>query len=167
MENSKILEALKMAILMEKRGQAFYSQVARQTKSTEIRQIFETMANEEVLHEKFLSEQFMEYSKNQKLSSVELPKENAENLIGMVLTEKIKKEINAASYEAAAISAAIDMESNAIKVYGDYAEKSADPAEKELFNWLSNWERTHHKILLDMDRELKESIWNDNQFWPF
>ena len=167
MENSKILEALKMAILMEKRGQSFYTQVAKQTQSDEIRKIFETMANEEVIHEKFLSEHFHQLAKNNKLSSIDLPKENAEGLINLVLTEKIKKEINAASYEAAAISAAIDMESNAIKVYGEYAEKATDQAEKELFTWLSNWERTHHKILIDMDKELKESIWNDNQFWPF
>ena len=167
MENSRILEALKMAILMEKRGQSFYSQVARQTQSEEIRKIFETMANEEVIHEKFLSDHFMELSKNNKLSSVDLPKADAEGLINLVITDKIKKEINAASYEAAAISAAIDMESNAIKVYGDYAAKATDQAEKDLFNWLSNWERTHHKILIEMDKELKESIWNDNQFWPF
>ena len=167
MENSKILEALKMAILMEKRGQAFYNQVAKQTKSNEIRKIFETMANEEVIHEKFLSEHFLQLSKNNKLSSIDLPKADADHLIGLILTNKIKKEINAASYEAAAISAAIDMESNAIKVYADYANKSTDVHEKELFSWLSNWERTHHKSLIDMDNELKESIWNDNQFWPF
>ena len=37
MENLKTLEILKMAILMEKRGHAFYSQVASQTKSFEIK----------------------------------------------------------------------------------------------------------------------------------
>ncbi len=167
MENSKITEALKIAILMEKRGQSFYSQVAKQTQSNEIRKIFETMANEELLHEKFLSDQFHQLSVNNKLTSVKLPKADADQLIGMVLTKNIKKEINAAGYEAAAISAAIDMESNAIRVYSEYAKKATDTHEKELFNWLADWERTHHKILIDMDNELKESIWFDNKFWPF
>ena len=167
MENSGILEVLKMAILMEKRGQSFYSQVAKQTQSNEIRMIFETMSNEEVLHEKFLAEQFHQLSQNKKLASVKLPKADSDHLIAMVLSKKIKKEINAAGYEAAAISAAIDMESNAIKVYSEYADKASDENEKELFNWLANWERTHHRILIDMDNELKESVWFDNRFWPF
>ena len=167
MENSKILDALKIAILMEKRGQSFYFQIAKQTQSSEIRKIFETMGNEEMIHEKFLKKHFIELTKNNKLSVIELPRVDAEELIDLVLTDKIKKEIDAASYEAAAISAAIDMESNAIKVYSDFANNTTDAIEKELFTWLANWERTHHKLLLEMDKELKESIWFDNQFWPF
>lgn len=165
MENSKTLEILKMAILMEKRGHAFYSQVAGQTKSPEIRNIFEIMAKEEVLHEKFLSDQYKELQKSQKLGEIALP--NADGFANIVLTENIKKEISAASYEAAAISAAIDMESNAIKVYSERAAIATDKNEKELFNWLANWEKTHHKILIELDNELKESVWYDNQFWPF
>lgn len=165
MENSKTLEILKMAILMEKRGQAFYSQVASQTKSPEVKNIFEIMAKEEVLHEKYLSDQFKELQKNQKLSNVSLP--TADGFDNIILSDNLKKEISAAGYEAAAISAAIDMESNAVKVYSERAISATDENEKQLFNWLANWEKGHHKILIELDNELKESIWFDNQFWPF
>lgn len=50
----------------------------------------------------------------------------------------MKKKINAASYEAAAILAAFDMESNAIKVYAEFAQKTKTKEEKELFDWRSN-----------------------------
>jgi len=166
MDTNKSLEILKMAILMERKGYAFYSQVAKSTQSQEIRQVFETMAKEEVLHEKFLSDTFKAIQKENKISSLALPKQE-DSFSGLILTDKLKKEINAASYEAAAISAAIDMESNAIKVYAEFAEKSESKEEKDLFMWLSNWERSHHAILLEMDKELKEAIWYDNQFWPF
>jgi rubrerythrin len=165
MENSKTLEILKMAILMEKRGQAFYYQVASQTKSPEVKNIFEIMAKEEVLHEKYLSDQFKELQKNQKLSNVSLP--TADGFDNIILSDNLKKEISAAGYEAAAISAAIDMESNAVKVYSERAISATDENEKQLFNWLANWEKGHHKILIELDNELKESIWFDNQFWPF
>ena len=165
MENSKTLEILKMAILMEKRGQVFYSQVASQTKSPEVKNIFEIMAKEEVLHEKFLSDQFREYQKNQKLSEVSFP--GADGFANIILSDNIKKEISAAGYEAAAISAAIDMESGAIKVYSERAKIATDENEKQLFNWLANWEGSHLKILIELDNELKESVWFDNQFWPF
>lgn len=166
MDTSKSLEILKMAILMERKGQAFYNHVAKSTQSDEIKSVFEIMAKEEVMHEKFLSDTFKAIQKENKVTSLMLPKQE-DHFSKFILTDKIKKEINAASYEAAAISAAIDMESNAIKVYADYAEKLQSSEEKELFTWLSNWEKSHHQILLDMDRELKEAIWYDNQFWPF
>jgi len=165
MENSKTVEILKMAILMEKRGQAFYNQVAKQTNSTEVKKVFEIMAKEEVIHEKFLSEQFALLHKNNKLSEIIFPK--AKGFEDVILTKKLKNEISAASFEAAAISAAIDMENNAIKIYSDRASLATDKNEKDLFNWLANWEKTHHEILLQLDNELKESIWFDNQFWPF
>jgi len=85
----------------------------------------------------------------------------------VILTKKLKNEISAASFEAAAISAAIDMENNAIKIYSDRASLATDKNEKDLFNWLANWEKTHHEILIHIDNELKESVWYDNQFWPF
>lgn len=166
MDTNKSLEILKMAILMERKGHAFYSQVAKTTNSQEIKHVFETMANEEIMHEKFLSETFKSLQKVNKTSSLSLPKLE-DKFSSLILTEKLINKINAASYEAAAISAAIDMESNAIRVYADFAQKVNTKEEKELFEWLSNWERSHHQILIDMDNQLKEAIWYDNQFWPF
>ncbi len=166
MDTNKSLEILKMAILMERKGHAFYSQVAKTTHSKVVKDIFETMAKEEILHEKFLSDTFKAVQKENKLTSLELPKQE-DSFSSLILTESLKKEISAASYEAAAISAAIDMENNAIKVYADFAKKATTEEEKKLFNWLSDWEKTHHQVLVEMDKELRESVWYDNQFWPF
>lgn len=79
----------------------------------------------------------------------------------------MKSQIAAAGFEAAAISAAIDMESKAVELYSESAENATDPRVKDLFRWLAEWEKGHHKLLYDLDKELKERIWNDNQFWPF
>jgi rubrerythrin len=167
MENQKTLEILKMSILMEKRGQAFYTQVARQTTSAEVKKIFEMMAKEEVLHEEFLVKQIKEFQKEGHLGTISLPKAEEESIVNFVLSDKVKKDISAAGFEAAAISAAIDMENNAIKIYGNRAAEATDPNEKALFAWLSEWEKSHHQILIDLDNDLKESVWHDNQFWPF
>jgi len=164
---TKTLEVLKLAILMERKGQAFYTQVARQTNNDDVKKIFEIMAKEEVLHEQFLSEQFKAFAKDNKLSSIALPKSEDDGIANMILNKDIKKSLSAASFEAAAISASIDMENNAIKVYSERAEQASDPNEKELFSWLANWEKSHLQILKDLDAELKEEIWFDNQFWPF
>jgi basic membrane lipoprotein Med (substrate-binding protein (PBP1-ABC) superfamily) len=125
------------------------------------------MASEESIHIKFLSEQFLSFEKNQEFTCPNLPDQAADSIANMILSEEVKQKIAAAGFEAAAISAAIDMEKKAIEVYSKQAEITADPNEKKLFNWLSDWEKGHLKILNDLDNELKEKIWYDNQFWPF
>ncbi len=167
MENNKTVDILKTAILMEKRGYSLYRNVAEQTKIPEVANIFNLMAKEEQLHAEFLSKQLTEYGKNQTLAELKLPAEDANAIINLILDKDLKKKISAAGFEAAAISAAIDMENNAIRIYGQRAEEATDPNEKALFAWLSDWEKGHHKLLQELDQELRESVWFDNNFWPF
>lgn len=64
METSQqAINILKTAILLERRGKAFYTQVARQSESKSARRIFEMMAEEEDAHIEFLSKQFVHYEK--------------------------------------------------------------------------------------------------------
>jgi len=167
METKKAIDILKMAILMEKRGYAFYSKVAENTADPEIKHIFLVMAEEETKHVKFLSEQFIQYDREQKFAHVVLPDLEHEAFTTLILTEEMKNKISSAGFEAAAISAAIDFEKRAIEVYSKQAELTSDPNERDLYKWLADWEKGHLKVLNDIDNELKEKIWNDNQFWPF
>ena len=164
MEN-KSIEILKTAILMEKRGKAFYEKVAQQTESPEVKKIFTMMAEEEQTHVEFLSKQFASYNQDKKFAKVELKSDAG--VADAILSADIKKQISAASFEAAAISAAIDMETKAIEVYSKQAAEATDPNEKELLAWLVILEKVHLKMLHELNEELKESIWYDNQFWPF
>jgi len=168
METKSPTDVLKMAILLEKRGKAFYTQVAEQTKDEEVRQVFTFMAMEEQMHVEFLARQFSFYEKN-KTFDVNDPMTSGgdESVINSILTDGMKSAISASGFEAAAISAAMDFETRAIEAYASRAAVATDPNEKEMFSWLAEWERGHHKVLHQMDEELKERIWNDNQFWPF
>jgi rubrerythrin len=166
METQKALDILKQAILLEKRGYSFYSTVANQCKDPDVKNIFMTMAVEETMHVKFLSEQFAHYDKTHSFLKVTVP-EGADDTSDHILSDEVKSKIAAAGFEAAAISAAVDFEKRAIEIYASRAAVTDDPNEKELYTFLSEWEKTHLKILMDLDNELKEKIWNDNQFWPF
>ncbi len=161
------LDILKQAILLERRGQVFYETVAKQTTNPNVQKIFEVMTEEEKMHEAYLASQYKSYQKSGKFEDEDLPDEDKDSITNMVLTEDMKNSIEAASYEASAISAAIDMETKAIEVYSKQAEQTSDPNEKKLFQWLADWEKTHHKILHDLDEDLKERVWQDNRFWPF
>jgi rubrerythrin len=167
METHKALDILKMAILMEKRGYAFYAKVAENSKDPETKHVFLVMADEEAKHVKFLSEQFIHYGKNHEFAKVDFPDLKEEGFTKLILSEDMKQKISSAGFEAAAISAAVDFEKRAIEVYTKQAEITTDPNEKALYHWLADWEKGHLKVLNDLDNELKEKIWNDNHFWPF
>lgn len=166
MEN-KALEILKMAILMEKRGKAFYEKMAEQTDSSGAKTIFMTMAEEEKAHVEYLSKQFSHYMKEKHFAKPDTSADISDDISSEIINKEIVKQISAASFEAAAISAAMDFETRAVEVYSKRAEEAEDPNEKEMYAWLAEWERGHHKILHDLNEALKESIWYDNQFWPF
>ena len=166
MEPTKAIDILKQAILLEKRGYSFYSTVAAQCKDEDVKNIFLAMANEETLHVKFLSEQFSHYDKTHSFLKVTVP-EGTDDASDHILSVEVKAKISAAGFEAAAISAAVDFEKRAIEIYANRAAETEDPNEKELYTFLSDWEKTHLKILSDLDNELKEKVWFDNQFWPF
>ena len=124
------------------------------------------MAEEEDGHIAFLSRQFAEYEKSGQFAqnTIEKPADDAE--AAMILSEQVKKEISAAGFEAAAISAAIDFENRAIEVYQGRANESADANERDMYQMLADWERTHFHLLHKLNEDLKEQIWYDNNFWP-
>ncbi len=167
MENKTAIDILKEAILLERRGKAFYSNVAEKSDSEAAKKIFTMMAEEEDEHIKFLSRQFAHYVKTNEFLKTEHHEEANDEIAMKVLSDDIKKQITAASFEAAAISAAMDFETRAVKVYSDRAESATDVNEKALYKMLADWETGHQHILHKLNEELKEDIWNDNNFWPF
>lgn len=167
MAEKKALEILKNAILLEKRGRAYYSQVADNTGSDAVRQFFRMMADEEKQHEQILAEQFRHYQASGKFMARDYADLSSSGVDAKVLTGQLKEQIAAAGFEAAAIAAAMALEKNAIELYGQRARDAADPEEKALYEWLRDWEKTHLDLLAQTDRELTEGVWFDNSFWPF
>lgn len=167
MEPNTTLEILKHAILLETRGKAFYSNAAENSKDPDVRRIFTIMADEEDDHIKYLEDQFRSYRDEGRFEFTEQLGKGNYSVVDQVITNQIAERISAVSFEAAAISLAIDMENRAIAAYSERAGNAADPNEKAFFKWLADWERSHHKILFQLDQELKEKIWADNSFWAF
>ncbi len=165
-KSDQVKEILKKAILLEKQGEAFYSKVAEQSESESLKSIFETMAKEEEKHVMYLSEHFAGYEKNGIFSTTDQLSDPSE-LADAVLSEEIKKSINAAGYEAAAVSAAIEMEKKAVSLYQSRAKATNNEKEKELYNMLAKWELTHLDLLTDLNDAIVESVWNENSFWPY
>jgi rubrerythrin len=167
MSEDRATEILKNAILLEKRGHAFYSKVAQQARGETVKKFFQLMAEEEVNHVKILSEQFKSYRSSKKFKPRDAAEQGEFSTLTEILTKDLKGQIAAADFEAAAVAAAMSMEKNAIQVYSSRASETRDPDEKALYHWLADWEAQHLNFLARIDREITEEIWHDNQFWPF
>jgi len=167
MEESTMLDILKQAILLERRGKAFYENIAEKAENKSVQEVFDMLAKEEQKHIQTLSEQFKAYHKDKKFISGDIYEKDTSSVASKVLTREIKEKISAAGFEAAAISAGIAMEERAVKLYSESAKNASDPEAKALYEWLAGWEREHLSMLMDIDKALLEKIWFDNKFWPF
>ena len=161
-----VLEVLKEAILSERRAAAFYEIAAKNTTDEGVRSIFATMAAEEKEHAKILGRQWANASQGKGFAPP------AQEPVGMreddeIISHAIKNGLLAAGFEAGAISAAMALEQGAIELYGKRAEAATDPNEKALYAWLATWEKGHLAFLAKIDDQLRESVWQDQNFWPF
>ena len=166
MSTTNTLEILKSALLLEIRGKAFYEKAAASAEKEVVKDFFNKMAEDEISHVEILSEQYRAYKKTGKFKPRALDG-SQEKIATEVLTEELKANIAAAGFESAAVSAAMGMEERAIKLYSGRAEKTDDPEEKALYEWLAEWETEHLEYLARIDKEVTETIWHDNAFWPF
>ncbi len=166
MDETKALDILKHALLMERRGKAFYGKMAEQAAAPAVREFFGMMAEEEDKHIEILSAQYRAYRERGAFDPAPRQDSPSDDFASQILSDRLKQQIEAATFEAAAIAAAMTMERDAIRVYGARAKAATDPEEKVLYQWLADWEAEHLEFLTRVDRELIEEIWNDNHFWP-
>ena len=165
MTETKSLDILKGAILLEQRGKALYESVVKTSESEGVTELFALLSREEDTHIGVLTRQFSRMSKGESFDIAELEKEHA-STHEAIITDDIVKSISAAGYEAAVIAAALEFEKKAVKYYSEHASGAESGDEKKLYDWLTEWEKNHMMMLARLDNELKEKIWYDNQFWP-
>ncbi len=167
MSEDRAIEILKSAILLEKRGKAFYGKVASQAGTKAVADFFHLMAEEEEKHIRLLAEQFKSYLKVGRFQAAAVPGVEEFRTVAEVLHPEMRRRIAAAEFEAAAVAAAMGFEKAAIELYAKRSAEAVDPDEKALYDWLARWETGHLEFLARLDREITETIWHDNRFWPF
>jgi rubrerythrin len=165
MAESKTIDILKGALLLEYRGKALYESVVKSSGSEDVKQLFNMLSKEEDKHISVLSKQFSRLSKGESFDVAELETEHA-TTHEAVLSDKLVKDISGAGYEAAVIAAALEFEKKAVKYYSERASQAESEEERKLYSWLTSWEKNHMLMMARLDNELKEKIWFDNQFWP-
>lgn len=167
MEKSNALNILKNAFLMERQGKTLYETARDKAEDEAVKSFFDSLARDEQEHMAILETQFKSIMKSGKFAAGGYETDGAAETPPDILDKNLKDKINAAGFEATAITAAVGFEQKAVDLYGARAETATDPEEKKLYQWLSTWEQTHLKKLLALQEDLQQQIWDDNSFWPF
>lgn len=165
MNENRILDILKNALLLEDRGRAFYKKAKEESKVEEVKKIFELMESEEGKHINFLKKQFESYLKENRFIQTKDFSIDFKPIEEKIF-DALKEKINITDYESMAIYIAITFEKEAVNFYDSKVYESHDENEKNIFTFLRDWEKTHVDFLSKIDEKLKEKIWFDNKFWP-
>ncbi len=167
MEVKKALEGLKIAMQTELNGIEFYKMAAEKTEDSKGKQVFKTLAEDEIKHFKELKRQYEHLLKdNDWLSRIEMGAPS--DFVGEspIFTDDIKTRIKERHFEMSALSIGALLESNSIDFYRKMKEESDDPVAKQLFEQLQKWEEKHLGAITKQIDLLKEEFWADAQFTP-
>ena len=152
---------------MERQGKALYETAKAQAENKEVKAFFQSLVEDEQEHMDILERQFKSFMSDGKFIAGNFEDVPGAQTAPDILSDAVKKNINAAGFESTAITAAIGFEEKAVNLYAQQAQEATDPEEKKLYHWLSVWEKTHLKKLAALEESLIENVWNDNNFWPF
>ena len=167
MSISSVLEILKNAYIMEQRGKTLYETAADHAEDPDVKEFFQALAEDEKVHMKILEHQFnaVHSSGRFEIESYQSDEQGSPGLD--ILDDTLLRKINAAGFEATAVTAAVSFEEKAVGVYAERAKEASDPEERRVYEWLSSWENIHLKKLTALQEALTKKIWDDNSFWPF
>jgi rubrerythrin len=145
------MNAYEYAMQMEKEGEIFYKELAKEAKEEGLKKIFTMLANEEIKHYKM----FEKLAKN--TEDITIPKMEVYTDAKEIFKE-MKKESVAYDFGDQQIDfyrRAIETEDKAYELYLEKANEMTDPKHKEIFLTIAQ-EELRHKDLLENILEFVE-----------
>ena len=170
MSDSRIetVKAIEQAIRAEVEGQNFYRMAAHATEDPKAREVFEKMAADEALHERFLRTLRTAIAEGSAGSTVPaLAKATSYAGSSPIFSDALKARIRTAHVEMTALSVGIQLELGAVSHYRRLAEASGDTGLRRTFEDLAAWESGHYQALIRQQDELKGDYWSGSGFAPF
>ncbi len=166
---NSVEEIFKYAITVENRGFEFYRNAAERTSNDTARQFFEEFAEEEREHKRVLAELYKTWKAEGKWKDDVLREEHKHgmDIHDPIIGQAIRKGLASDSYDTTAVDIAIVLEKEASAFYSTAADRVEDPELQRILRWLAEWEDDHLRYMVELNESLRETYWNDNNFWPF
>ncbi|MBN2134570.1 MAG: ferritin family protein [Acidobacteria bacterium] len=165
---NEIIAALRDAMKNEMDGYHFYLMAAETMKDSKGKELFKILAEEELMHLKFLEANYKSLHDTGKISpTAKLGDKHLFDGENPLFSDSIRDRIGDAHFEMTALSIAINLELNTIKHYKGYANHANDPEVRKFLEELVEWETGHYDALLKQDEALKEEYWEAAGFAPY
>jgi rubrerythrin len=166
--DKKLTDGLMEAIRAERDGYSFYMMAAGSTNDPKGKEVFETLAREELDHMNFLRQQYDAILKTGRPDrNLKLGPRKDLTGISPIFSERLKSRIKEAHIEMSALSIGIQLELDSIKFYKEQARIFDDPDICGFYNELADWETGHYNALWEQQQALKEDYWAAGGFAPF
>lgn len=137
------MNVFEFAMQMEKDGEAFYREIAKNTKEAGLQKIFNTLADEEVIHYNTFKSLYEKTSAEAVESNVLVKAKN-------IFTEMKAKGGISVTDDTSQIDAykkAMKAEEEAFTFYEKKAAEVSDPAEEKVLLTFAREERRHYRLL--------------------
>ena len=157
-----VKEAIETAIQMEKDGYAFYKKAAAQTSSDMGRSIFESLAEDELVHLDVFQKMFEEKVSDSEWN--DLVNSNMKYRDMPIFPKDLKtvEGVNPDTNELDALRMAMDSENEAIDYYTQIWESSSDDDVKNIIDMIIEQEKKHYFLLeQEFDHLSKTGYWYD------
>ena len=164
--STNTVEILKSAILLEKKGKAFYGQVANQASHPEVKRFFELMADEETQHIKILTEQFKSYRDTERFTPMDTP-HTADNIADKVLTRTWWTPSRRPIMKRPPFQPPWRWRKKPSASMPTVPRRLKTRRKKHSMTGSADGSSPTLSFLSDIDREITERIWHDNNFWAF
>ncbi len=165
------LLALEKAMETERQGEAFYQELAAHVEDPSGREVFQTLADEEVEHVRMLQAQHESIANDGKWMTLEsaqvcephTPLELFPNRRDASLT------ISSKTKDTDALKLAMEFEEKGYKAYIKFAKDTEDAEGKRMFEFLAKQENSHYLFLQKtLDYLTNQGAWYfDDQEFPF
>lgn len=146
-DENEAMEAIKKAIQMEKDGRDFYLNAAAQTSSSMGRSIFESLANDELIHLQTFKKIFEDQVSAEEWDTLV---ESSKKYADLPIFPKNLQQMAGArpdSDELDALNLAMDAEKYAIDFYGRILDSTEDATVRKILEEIISQEKNHYLIL--------------------
>lgn len=157
-EQSKTLDAIKVAIQMEVDGKEFYTKAASQAANDLGKKLFTNLAAEEDTHRRVFMGIYDSIRDKKGWPEVDFHPDGGSALrtVFSQAMDKAAAGSQASATELEAVVAARAMEAKTYDFYHSHIASATQPAEKELYERLAAQEQEHNLILADYYEYLKD-----------
>ena len=143
--------ALQEALELEQRGQAFYTEAAERTVNETGKEMYRSLADDEVLHAKMIQRQIDALEQGKGWQAPDAAPEGEVDLDSPLFPEgeeELAEAVQPDAGEREALLFALKIENDSFDLYQKQAKGATDPNARQMYEYLAAAERTHFNLLM-------------------